>query len=435
MPFPTRALLVLVLADCAGPGASPPDRFAGEQEAVAAGRLMADSARLAWRAGNHEAYARYLDRADSLRPNHPAILYNRASAAALLGHADEALARLELLVQRGLSAHPDRDTDFNSLTGDPRFSAVAARLEANGAPQGRPSIAVTLPASERAMLAEGVARDPASGDLFVGGVRSRRILRIHGSRVTPFAPDSARGSVFGMAVDPRRRLLWAATATLPHTGVDSAARGRSALLAYDLEDGSLQYRFEPEEPGPHGFNDLAVAPSGDVYVTDHGTPMVYQVLRDGDRLEPLMPDGWLGSPEGIVVSEDGNALYLADYTRGIVRIGLADHAATLLAAPEDLVLLGVDGLARHGGALVAIQNGTSPARILRLEVDDPGRRITGWSVLAAAQPAWDEPTLGVIAGDTLFYVANSQWGSFDQAGQPAPGAGLRPPVIERLRLD
>jgi ABC-type branched-subunit amino acid transport system ATPase component len=65
----------------------------------------------------------------------------------------------------------------------------------------------------------------------------------------------------------------------------------------------------------------------------------------------------------------------------------------------------------------------------------PHLTIAAWSVLVAAQPAWDEPTLGVIAGDTLFYVANSQWGSFDQAGQPRPEARLRPPVIERLLLD
>lgn len=396
---------------------------------------MTDSARIAWKAGDVDGYARYLARADSLRPNHPVILYNRASAAALRGERTEALSRLNRLIALGLTARPDRDSDFDSLAGDSGFTKALARLSANAAPRGTSTVAARLPETTRAMLAEGIARDPVTGDLFVGGVRSRQILRIHDGRAAAFTPDTAPGSVFGLAVDARRGLLWVTTATLAHTGVDSAFQGRSALVAYGLDDGTIRQQYEPEAPGPHGFNDLALAPSGDVYVTDHGTPMVYQLPRDGDRLRPLLPAGWLGSPEGIVVSGDGKTLYLADYTRGIVRIDLATLAVTMLSTPEDLVVLGMDGLARHGNALIAIQNGTNPARILRLDLDPSGRRITGWTVLAAAQPAWDEPTLGVIAGDTLFYVANSQWGSFDRDGQPRTGVVLHPPVVERIPLD
>ncbi len=429
-----RLLMLPLFTACAG-GPPHSDRFAAEQQAVAAGREMADSARLAWQAGDYDGYAHFLARADSLRPNHPAILYNRASAAALRGQRSEALARLERLVALGLTAHPDRDSDFDSLAGDSGFTAALARLSANDTPRGTPTVALRLPNSARAMLAEGIARDPVTGDLFVGGVRSRQILRFHEGRPSIFAPDTARGSVFGMVADARRGLLWVTTATLAHTGVDSAGRGRSALLAYALDDGTLRHRYEAEGPGPHGFNDIALTPSGDVYVTDHGTPMIYQLMRDSDHLRPLLPAGWLGSPEGIVVSGDGNALYLADYTRGIVRIDLETLTASMLPAPEDLVVLGMDGLARHGSTLIAIQNGTSPARILRLDLDPPGRRIAAWSILAAAQPTWDEPTLGVVAGDTLFYVSNSQWGSFDAAGLPRAGVTLHPPVVERIPLD
>jgi hypothetical protein len=48
--------------------------------------------------------------------------------------------------------------------------------------------------------------------------------------------------------------------------------------------------------------------------------------------------------------------------------------------------------------------------------------------------AFNEPTLGVVVGKELFYVANSQWGSFDKE-VIWPADKLKEPVILRLDLD
>ena len=48
-----------------------------------------------------------------------------------------------------------------------------------------------------------------------------------------------------------------------------------------------------------------------------------------------------------------------------------------------------------------------------------------------AHPAYDEPTLGVLVGDDLYYVANSQGGSFTEEGVILPPDK---PVVLRLRL-
>jgi hypothetical protein len=58
--------------------------------------------------------------------------------------------------------------------------------------------------------------------------------------------------------------------------------------------------------------------------------------------------------------------------------------------------------------------------------------VTAARVLARNLPEFDEPTLGVVAGDEFLFVANSHWNRFDrQGGLPVD---LEGPIILRLSL-
>ena len=59
--------------------------------------------------------------------------------------------------------------------------------------------------------------------------------------------------------------------------------------------------------------------------------------------------------------------------------------------------------------------------------------MTAARVLQANLEGYDEPTLGVIRGDELFYVANSHWNRFEQGRLPTADQ-LSPPLILRVRL-
>jgi hypothetical protein len=72
--------------------------------------------------------------------------------------------------------------------------------------------------------------------------------------------------------------------------------------------------------------------------------------------------------------------------------------------------------------------------VLRVSVDVVGKAVRRVDVLQMNQPAFDEPTLGVVVGKELFYVANSQWGSFNK-GVIWPVDKLKEPVISRVGLD
>jgi DNA-binding beta-propeller fold protein YncE len=293
--------------------------------------------------------------------------------------------------------------------------------------------------AERDLLTEGIAYDPKARSFFVGSVHQGKILRVdvHG-RTTEFVPSGLKGfwAPLGMRVDPAHRVLWVAGAALPQTvGYDAADSGRSGLFRFDLASGALTGRFPlPTDGQPHTLGDVTIARSGDVYSTDSRGPGVYRVRAGSDSIEEFVTSPLLLSAQGLALDAEERTLYVADYSRGILRIDLATRAVRLLETADDVLALGIDGLYLVEGSLVGIQNGVAPHRVVRLGLDASGNRVERAEVLERARPDYAEPTLGVVVGHDLFYVAASQWERFHDDGSiDAPGM-LRPPLVLRLRL-
>jgi hypothetical protein len=96
--------------------------------------------------------------------------------------------------------------------------------------------------------------------------------------------------------------------------------------------------------------------------------------------------------------------------------------------------LGIDGLYLVDGSLVGIQNGIEPHRVVRLRLDATANRVERAEILERARPDYAEPTLGVVVGRDLYYVAASQWEKFRDDGTIEAPESLRPPLVLRLRL-
>jgi hypothetical protein len=143
--------------------------------------------------------------------------------------------------------------------------------------------------------------------------------------------------------------------------------------------------------------------------------MIYRV--DNGALKVMVENPKLTSIRGLAVSGDGKKLYFADYALGLFGVDLAAGKGFDLEYPADrLVLGGIDGLYWYDDALVAIENGMSPKRVIRLRLDETGRSVAHVMPLDAANPAFSLPTYGVVDGDSLYFVANSQKGLYDQYG-------------------
>ena len=302
-------------------------------------------------------------------------------------------------------------------------AGLARRFAANRAPIARSRLYAEVPAGRR--LIEGIAFDPRSGRLFAGSVVGRELLVLD-EGAWRAVPGVDGGSLFGMAVDAPRRLLWIASGSLDRTPhPETAFRG---LIAVDLDDLRVRRRVAlAASPG-----DVTVGGDGAVYASDGEGGAVFRLRPGEDSASLLVPAGRLRSAQGLAVAPDGRRLYVADYLFGIGIVDLASGHVRRLAARRPAMLDGIDGLLFHRGVLIAIQNGVAPHRIVRLRLDRAGGTVTAVDPLERANPAWGEPTLGTIAGNELLYVADGQWERY--AAGPIETGAPRPTPIRALAL-
>ncbi|HUQ79617.1 MAG TPA: hypothetical protein VM076_00695 [Gemmatimonadaceae bacterium] len=378
-------------------------------------------------------------RAAELWPTQQAYLETSASLAAAARDTADVVHWLGALAALGIGGSVQDDTSFAAFVGAGAFDAVSRSLTSATAPAARSTVRLTRP--DTMLHAEGVAYDASTDRWFVGSVRQRRVVAV-GKDGTPrdFVRPGSDGvaGVFGMAVDSARRTLWLATTALPRMeGFTDADSGRVGVFGYHLDTGRLRRKaWAPRDSSTaHTFGDVTVAPNGDVYASDSQSPWIYRFAVGADTLERFVTHPLFRSLQGMAFTRDGATMYVADYSHGLLVVDMASRAVVPLAVPKNVTALGVDGLYLHRGALIGVQNGVSPARVVRFCLGADGRSVRKAELLDRNPALADEPTLGVIVGDSAFYVATSQWDKFDDAGRRAPNAKLRPAVVLGLPLD
>ena len=403
---------------------------------VAAFRRLRSEAMAAIPAVDLDAAAGLLVQADARIPNHPGLILLRARVAAARGDAAQAVAQLHRYGRAGLSMNLTRDQALSSVAAAPGFAEAAARLEANSAPVGADRLSVVA-VLEGAGLVESLARDAAGGGWLVSRVAGRDIVRLaDDGAVAPWLKaEGPTEGVLGLAPDPSRGLLWAAVSPAPPAAHGREDVGPAALLAIHAATGQVSAAYPLAADGrEHGLGDLALDAEGAVYVSDGLSGEIYRLPPSGDALKVFVAAGALGSPQGLALTPDGQALVVADYSSGLWRVARAGGEPVRMAAPDDAVLIGIDGLVTNGRSLYALQNGVSPQRVLKLTLNPAWTRIDQVQVLAANLPQIAEPTTGLILDGDLVFVARSQWSDFVANGSlrtPAPD----PAIIARLRLD
>ena len=424
------------MPDAARPSPAPVPGTSAESPSTADG-----FARLALEArarGDWDGCFRAFEAAARLRPRNPVLLYNVAASAARAGRAPEALQALRRLLAMQVAYEPAADSDFAALRTDRGLRGVcdSMRALATRRVDGHGAVAFRLVQTD--FIPEGLARG-AHGEFFVGSVRHRKIVRVDRTgKATDFTAEDEDSlfEVLGMAADTLRGFLWACSSAGPEMlGSMAELDGRAALHGYCLNNPRLCERLlPPDSAGPHNFNDLTVGPDGTVYVSDPVARCVYRGGHDTGGLGVLVEPGKLVSPQGLAVSRDGRRLFVADYVRGVAVVDLPSRAVRELGCPAGVTLYGLDALARHGDDLIAVQNGVRPHRVVRLTLNAAQDSVTAVRILEMNHPLWDEPTLGAVAGDDFYYVANSHWSRFDREGRLRRPEELSAPVILRLPL-
>ncbi len=430
-----RILLVAFLIGVTGQYA----RLCAESEAEEMGnpREIAEHARAAYEKKDYAEFAKDIELAYRLRPTHETYLYNLAVAYALIGKKAQALYLLGEAGKMGF-VYPKiaADPNFAALRESPEFESALRQLAENQNPIVRSEKAKIL--HEKGLVPEGLAYDPETKTFYVGSVYRKKIVALKDNgEATDFSKaEDGLWSVLGLRVDAKHHFLWACTAAQPQVAeIKKSDLGRSGMFKYDLETGKLLGKFLlPVDEEKHLLGDLTLDDEGNVYTTDSIAPAVYVLKTGSETFQKIRTGAPFINPQGLAMAPDGRHLLVADYSRGLFLLDLKSSEIINLAPPPHASLLGIDGIYAVKNGIIAVQNGTTPNRIIRLTLNSNWRRVEKCDVLEANNPDFDEPTLGVVANERFYFNANSQWGAVDDNGRIGAPNKLQDALILSIKL-
>ncbi|WP_425409075.1 SMP-30/gluconolactonase/LRE family protein [Hyphococcus sp.] len=370
----------------------------------------------------------HLDAAQEIRTYSLYVWRNRILARMLAERPDEALALAEKAAGRGLVLNLSGHPAFEALTALPQYAPIAAQMEANAAPAGEADIVFNHEQAD--LLPEALAYGKRK-IFYLGSVANGSILKA-GRKGDVETLATAPGGVFD--IEARGKTVWAVVNNqLAYKDADPEAPF-AAVMAFRAKDGALQRDIRAAEDEAL-FGDLEIAKDGTVYASDSLTPRLFRMAPDGETLDVFAEDPRFANLQGIALDEKNNRIFVADYLTGLFVIDTQTGAATALENTADAHLGGIDGLYLYDGDLIGIQNGATPQRIVRIEIDDEVSEITGFTVMQQALEEWNEPTHGAVVDGAFHYIATSNWPSYDQEWNVREDAALKPLKIMSVPLE
>lgn len=199
-------------------------------------------------------------------------------------------------------------------------------------------------------------------------------------------PDSDNGlqALFGVLADERHGVLWVCSNPNPFAGGDGPKT--SSLVAFELASGAFEASY-PFPEGPAACNDMAVAPDGDLYVTETAGGRMFVLAPGGAALE-LFADGEpLIGVDGIAFSDDGT-MYINNVRQNLVQRVERDEDGGY-AGLTDLELSepvnGPDGLRPIGGNRFLQAEGPG-GRVALIAVDGDSATVTPIRTGLASSP-------------------------------------------------
>jgi hypothetical protein len=382
------------------------------------------------------ALLRDAEAALALAPDVPMVQYLYAAALVANARRNEAFAALSRLADTGISFGVGESPAFAALKDDPRFAPLVARFAGNREPRGVVELAFNAAGLPADFVPESILRDHANARWLLGSVRHRRIDAVDDRGG---AYDVVAGGAGGLlSVLGMRQIgdtLWVASAGFAETaGLAATDVGRSGLFEIDAGSGQVRRSWWlPSDGAAHALGDVLLLGS-DVYASDSIGGGIHRLAATRDALTTVVAPGLLLSPQGMAALDD-RRIAVADYPSGLWLLDRDSGALQRLLPAGPEALTGIDGLYVHRGALIAIQNGTNPKRILRISLSDAGSEITSVEVLAQNLLGWGEPSLATVHDGALYYIANSQWDRFGPKGTLPPLDQLETPRVMRLGLD
>lgn len=351
---------------------------------------------------------------DSIRPAHPTYTYNLACAYALNNKVDESIVVLKKCVLMNNTLDFEKEADLESIKNTDQFaSLMALQSELNNPVIS--SVKTTI-LSERDLHPEGLLYLKKSKQWLATSIRNKKIVSFDNvsGKCTDWFTDADLYSVLAIKADADEKVLWVTSSTMPEMkGYNSNLEGKSEVLKIDIKTKKVLQRFALE--GYHVLGDVVIDKNGNVFVSDSGEATIFKISND--KLEV-----WLDlkkeafNLQGLTFNDKQSELFIADYLKGILRINVNNPTdRNWLKFPEGATTKGIDGLLWYKKSLIAIHNGVKPIRILQYFLTD-GNEIVSTKILDNNRPEFNEPALGTIVSDKLYFFSNAPWKAYDKEG-------------------
>jgi hypothetical protein len=88
----------------------------------------------------------------------------------------------------------------------------------------------------------------------------------------------------------------------------------------------------------------------------------------------------------------------------------------------------------RGRDLIAVQNGVTPNRIVRLQLDPTMRAVVSAEILLRDTALADEPTHVALVGNVLYAIGNAGWTKYGDEGAPKTDVPFTAPRLLRLSI-
>ena len=386
----------------------------------------------AYQAEDYKAMRAAAERSLEARPGYPGALFNLALAQVLDGNEYAAMKTLNTLLEKKIDFGVKGMDEFEPLRRMPDWAPYSEAVAKLHEPVGEAEVAFSHEVGD--FIPEGIALD-AKGGVYLGSIRHGDIIYIGETTQTLVtAEQGGHWSVFGMRYDGDRTLWYVSAAMDEFTGREHDDTGTSGLFAVDAHTGEVKVRtLLPESENKQVLGDLLLVDADTIFLADQADGIVYRYTISSGEFSVVVDRGAISSPQGIVLDDSGEYLYVADYIGGLYRAHVDSGAVGKVAALDTASDYGIDGLYRHGNRLIAIQNGIQPNRVVEFELSEDGTAVVASRILAMNLPEFDDPNLGEIDGDDFVFIANSHWPRFDREFNLPED--LEGPVVMRITLD
>lgn len=389
----------------------------------------------AYKAKDYPQFYAKIKEAIKIHPYHQGVLYQLGIAEVLTGKKTEGIQDLKRAILIDADFKLEGIADFNSIKDSQEFKNLLALQKGWQTAVTHSEVAFTI--KDRSLHTEGIEYVAATKTFYLGSIHKRKIVKVTSDgKTTDFCSSAFEGmtSIFGVKADIKRNLLWACASPIEEMeNYNSTAR--SAVFEFELDNGRLVRKY-PMKLNKNNcvFGDLILSKEGKVFISDSKNNDIYTVNERTNAIEPFYTSPEFWNIQGLTFSADEKYLFIADYVKGVFRLDIKSRELIEVKTNADVSLKGIDGIYFYNNSLVAIQNGVNPLRSSRYFLNKQLDMITRFEIIDIKHPLFGEPTLGVIDGKTFYYIANSQWGGYDDNHHIKPDDQLQDIVVLKATL-